>query len=337
MQHEDGQPGSPRPQIKPGLRRVTRDAHTVQIGLTPDVGVVVAGLEAGEADLLDRFDGTHRLSELTAWADARGLDAARVAALVALLGRAGVLTGPPTDRAHLHRLGDGERRRLRPDALAWSVVYPDAGDGFELLARRVRHRVLLVGRGRIAGAAQRALRRTGIEVRATAELPLAVGPADCGLALLVGEDAVSTAVGAALLGAQVPHLAVVAGTDRATVGPLVVPGRSPCLRCLELHRTDRDPSWPVVAAQLGPAGAPERGETTLTELAAGLLALQVACWLDGRRTPASLGATLTVTLPDGLATRRAWTMHPACGCGWLSASLPADLVGGAASGAPPGG
>ena len=72
MQREDGRPGSPRPQIKPGLRRVSRDAHTVQIGLTPDVGVVVAGLEAGEADLLDRFDGTRRLSELTAWAGAAG-------------------------------------------------------------------------------------------------------------------------------------------------------------------------------------------------------------------------------------------------------------------------
>jgi len=142
----------------------------------------------------------------------------------------------------------------------------------------------------------------------------------------VGEDAVSATTGAALLGAHIAHLAVVAGTDRATVGPLVRPGRSACLRCLELHRTDRDPAWPTVSAQLGQPPAAALGETTLTDLAAGLAALQVACWVDRRRTPASLGATLTLALPDGLTTRRAWSMHPACGCGWLPASLPADAA-----------
>ena len=84
--------------------------------------------------------------------------------------------------------------------------------------------------------------------------------------------------------------AVVAGADRAVVGPLVVPGRSACLRCLELHRTDRDPGWPGVAAQLAAPAPTPRGESALTALAAALPRLQVACWLDDRRrTPASVG------------------------------------------------
>ncbi|MDP9220397.1 MAG: hypothetical protein M3P23_07645, partial [Actinomycetota bacterium] len=216
-------------------------------------------------------------------------------------------------------------------------VYPDSGDGFELLARRARHRVFIIGRGRLAAATQSAVRRTGVTVRAS-EQPAALAElaeqaeladrgqpsAAYGVVVLVGEDAVSTRSGAALVAEHRPHLAVVAGADRAMVGPLVLPGRSACLRCLELYRTDRDPGWPAIAAQLDDPPAAPRGESTLTELVAALVALQVICWADEHRTPASLGATLTVTLPDGLIERRPWAMHPRCGCGWLAASLPAD-------------
>ena len=289
--------------------------------------MVLAGLEPGEADLLPLLDGTRDAGELAALAGARGLSADRVEALVEVLGQAGVLTGAPTDRAYLHQLRGLDRERLTPDALAWSVVYADAGDGFGLLAQRARHPTLVVGSGRLALATEAAVTRTGLPVQRCATLPTpALPPPPGGLALLVGEDAVAAPTAAALLGAGIPHLAATAGADRAVVGPLVVPGRSACLRCLELHRTDRDPLWPTVVAQLA-AQPPSRGESALTELVAHLVALQACCWVDQRRTPASLGATLTVTLPDGLTTRRAWSAHPRCGCSWLAASLPATIVG----------
>jgi hypothetical protein len=323
-----------RPQIKPGLRQVWRDGATLQIGLTPDAGVVVAGLGPLDAELVAHLDGTQRLSDLVRWAGTRGLDRARVHAVLDLLGEAGVLTGPASDRAHLHALGPDRQRELSPDAHAWAVVHRDAGDGFELLARRGRHRVLLVGRGRMAAAGALAVRRCGVSVeraetsRALTALsgldPVRDGP-PYALVVVVGDDAVSTAVGSALLAEGLPHLAVVAGTDRVGVGPLVVPGRSACLRCVELARTDRDPGWPAVAAQLDGPAPIQRGESSLTALAAGLLALQVAGWVDDRGAPASVGATLSVTLPDGMTSRRAWSRHPACGCQWLAASLPFDL------------
>jgi nicotinamidase-related amidase len=34
------------------------------------------------------------------------------------------------------------------------------------------------------------------------------------------------------------------------VGPLVIPGVTSCLRCADLHRSDRDAAWPALAAQL---------------------------------------------------------------------------------------
>jgi hypothetical protein len=342
------QPQRPqRPQVKPGLRQVWRDAGTLQIGLTPDTGVVVTGLSRLDAELLGRCDGTQRVSDLVRWAGRRGLDRDRVHVLLDLLDRAGVLTGPTGDRAHLQILGrvlgpvlgPHGLRELGPDAQAWAVVHAGAGDGYELLARRVSRRVLIVGRGRMAAAGALAVRRTGVTVeraetsRALLALLSQLGQGSAyALVVLVADDAVSTTVASALLAEGLPHLAVVSGADRIAVGPLVVPGRTACLRCLELARTDRDPGWPAVAAQLDAPAPAQRGEASLTTLAAGLLALQVAGWVDDRGAPASVGATLSVTLPDGLSVRRAWKRHPACGCQWLAGSIPPDLHAEPASG-----
>ena len=50
---------------------------------------------------------------------------------------------------------------------------------------------------------------------------------------------------------RVPHLAVMAGEAIGIVGPLVVPGRTACLRCLDYVRAGNDPAWPLILAQLG--------------------------------------------------------------------------------------
>ena len=47
-----------------------------------------------------------------------------------------------------------------------------------------------------------------------------------------------------------PHLPVGFEPGGFTVGPLVVPGRTPCLSCRDGHARDRDPSWPLVHTQL---------------------------------------------------------------------------------------
>ncbi|HET8616440.1 MAG TPA: hypothetical protein VFL94_13010, partial [Actinomycetales bacterium] len=93
-----------------------------------------------------------------------------------------------------------------------------------------------------------------------------------------------------------------------------------CLRCLDLHRRDRDPDWPQVVAQLLSAQTTRtcgRAETASATAAAGLAALQVLVHLDGYTRPVSVGRTLELTLPEGLVERRAWRLHPSCGCARL--------------------
>jgi len=138
------------------------------------------------------------------------------------------------------------------------------------------------------------------------------------LVVLVRDDAVELPAADDLVHRGVDHLAVIVGAERVVVGPLVVPGRGPCLRCLHLHRCDRDPAWPQLAAQLA-VGAPGpgstiRGETGSATAAAGLVTLQALTHLDGVKRPVTAGRTLEVVLPDGLVERRRWTAHPRCGC-----------------------
>jgi bacteriocin biosynthesis cyclodehydratase domain-containing protein len=127
----------------------------------------------------------------------------------------------------------------------------------------------------------------------------------------------------------------VTGAERVVVGPLVLPGRSPCLRCLDLRRADRDPAWAHVVAQLVQrrhTTAPlETGSATM---AGGLAALQVVGHLDGQVVPAAVGRTLEVVLPHGLVERRRWAAHPSCGCQRLPVAPREDPSSTAANGPP---
>ena len=116
-----------------------------------------------------------------------------------------------------------------------------------------------------------------------------------------------------LVGERVPHLAVQVVDGRAVVGPLVFPGRTGCLRCADLHRSERDPCWPRLAAQL--AGRPSTASHAGTAVAAGLAAEQVLGLLAGSGEPATIGAGLDLDPLTGVVLREPRPAHPECGCG----------------------
>ena len=49
---------------------------------------------------------------------------------------------------------------------------------------------------------------------------------------------------------DIVHLPLVLSGSAATVGPLVAPGRTACLSCLDAGHRRADPAWPLIAAQL---------------------------------------------------------------------------------------
>lgn len=171
--------------------------------------------------------------------------------------------------------------------------------------------VVLDGTGRTAATVQRLLTDAGVEVLGGLRwTDPAVDRADA--AVLVASYAVEPQRHARWLRRDIPHLAVVYSDGGVTVGPLVRPGSGPCLRCVDLHRTDADPAWPAMATQLHTLPPP--GETA------------VAAAASAARAAAEL-LTATVPRPQALAARsaylpagatdwisRQWTPHPACGC-----------------------
>jgi bacteriocin biosynthesis cyclodehydratase domain-containing protein len=339
-----------RLQIKPGLRTVWRGGGTVQVGLDADHGAVLDGLTADDRVLVERLVTGIDQGDLAP--DASSPEALRAQSLVRLLAAGGVLVGRRAGRDVLAGVAR-DAPRLAPDAAVWSVVHDDAGDGWELLAARAHRVVEIRGAGRtgtalatalaaagvgqvdlvderpvtpadlgpagaigsdVGGPAHRAVVRVQAALRGPHEAPATQPASGPDLAVLVHGSAADSTEAAALVRAGLPHLAVVVRERGVLVGPLVLPGRSPCLRCLDLHRTDRDPAWPRVLAQLTARRTRVPEETASALLAASLAALQVLGHLDGRRRPAGLAATLEVELPDGLVSRRPWSPHPACGC-----------------------
>lgn len=110
---------------------------------------------------------------------------------------------------------------------------------------------------------------------------------------------------------RVPHLAVWTSSARAVVGPLVLPGLSVCLHCMDLYRTERDAGWPLVAGRLR-----QRHPVPTAALAAGAAALAASCCLDlidGLATPMVVDATVEWTAGI-LPVRRLWRRHQDCGC-----------------------
>lgn len=132
----------------------------------------------------------------------------------------------------------------------------------------------------------------------------------------------------ALLRADQPHLLVRGTGDGVVVGPLVLPGRTPCLRCTDLLRCELDPDWPALLSQLcRTTGTPS---ASLLGWAAGITVIQVLTVLNAlenpsRTWPETLGATLELGR-DGIQRRRSWPRHPACGCGWTTTEAPAATV-----------
>lgn len=119
---------------------------------------------------------------------------------------------------------------------------------------------------------------------------------------------------AALHSERGPHLITGVWGSSGVIGPLVLPGRSSCLSCADLHRSDRDPSWPALASQLNrPTERSTPSEVAVAALTAAITAIQALAFLDGE-WPATLDGTLEFRLPDWRVRRRHWSRHAECSC-----------------------
>lgn len=112
---------------------------------------------------------------------------------------------------------------------------------------------------------------------------------------------------------RIPHLPVRMRDGIGVVGPLVLPNRSGCLHCADLHRSARDRCWPRVANQLADTVQPADPASThaTAAFAAGQI-LHIACRPEARSP--LIDTTIELDVYAGTARRRTWPPHPRCEC-----------------------
>ncbi|MEU4238039.1 hypothetical protein [Actinoplanes sp. NPDC026619] len=326
-----------RPTLIPGLPRLWRGPGELQLGADPARALLLHLPDPRAAEVLDLLDGTRTERLVILRAAELGIPPDDCRALLSTLREAGLVLPrssllPPTDP-------------LAGEAAA--LALHGAGPPTSLLRRRNAARVALVGQGRLAAGIAVALAEAGVghvhpELSgAVRRGELAGGPlrlSDVGtprreailgaisrivpkpppgvrrgtVALVVqfDHDQPVSLLAAAMAARHQPHLAVTIREGAAVIGPLVPAGGKPCLNCLDLHRKDRDATWPGPPAAA--ALVPEPCVVTTVLAATAFATAEVLAFLD-EGSPQTVGATVELTAP-GRLRRRTWPPHPACPC-----------------------
>jgi bacteriocin biosynthesis cyclodehydratase domain-containing protein len=289
----------------------------VQIGIDPHRASAITGMSSA-AEVVTLLDGSRDRELVVADAARRGVPRAVAERVMTVLAAAGVLIDYP---AELQRSVPPELRQELAAVLAVASLSGQDGDGgARLIARRSATRVAVRGRGGLAAMVAELLTRSGLAARAEPAAGHDRHPVPADLIVVVGHQ--SPAQAADLLQLRLPHLAVSAAEAIGVVGPLVQPGSSACLRCLDLARAERDPAWPLVLAQLADREADPPGcDPVLATAVAAQAAAQVVAFADqGPVAPATVNGTLELVLPAWQWRRRSWLPHPACWCGGCAAA-----------------
>lgn len=280
---------TPRYELDAALPVLLRPDGAVQVGWAPRRAVLVRppeGLSASAlADLLRGLQAGMTMADLRGEALQRGTaDPGDLADLVAGLADAGVLTVGPPPRARTPS-------------------------------------VRIHGRGPLSDLLVSSLRCSGASVGHTRSPKAPAPPETTDLVVLADYLVAEPRVVRDLHLARIAHLPVRMRDGSGLVGPLVFPGRTSCLSCADLHRSDRDAAWPVVAAQLrGTVGSADRATVLATAAVAldrihrVLRAVRATGDPAGAADPEATDTTWEFDVGTRTTVMRRWSRHPRCTC-----------------------
>jgi bacteriocin biosynthesis cyclodehydratase domain-containing protein len=299
-----------KPTLRPGLLPLWRDKDTVQIGIDPRRAVAISGM-SGAAEVIRLLDGSRDRDQLVAEAGQHGVPAAVTERIIGLLAAAGAIVDFPSGT--LRAMQPELRRQLMPVLATASLSAQDSDGGASILARRSSCTIDVRGDGPVAALVADLLTRSGLAASGPACGRERASPPD--LLVLVGRPSLDEAT--ELLRRRQPYLAVYASEAIGVVGPLVRPGVTACLRCIDLAKAQRDPAWPLILAQLaGRCADPPGCDVVLATSVAAQAAAQAVAFADrSQLAQATANATLELVLPSWQWRRRSWPPHPACICG----------------------
>ncbi|WP_460740934.1 hypothetical protein [Mariniluteicoccus endophyticus] len=291
-----------QPRLDPRLPLVER-SDGLQVGLSPDHGLLLRGDAGTWRTVLSQIDGTRALHTAAARVD---MDPTEIHGLVARLEEHELLTPRRRRQPRVRLIGSGALARdlaetlVRTATARLTVVDPDPAPPKVYAAAHATGGESLVAHLRAQG------------LSAEHEPHWWSTPHTYDLTVVADDhlepDRALTEV---LHRTGTPFLLVRPQPRGLALGPIVVPGRSACVGCLDLVRA-RDPEWGTVLTELCrtrlPSSAAHRA------WACGQLVQVVREGVPVRDTlPPLAGRTLEVD-PDWSVEVRSWPRHPACAC-----------------------
>ncbi len=292
-----------RPRLRQDIPVLWRAADVIQIG----DDITLTSITRSHVAWLSTLDGTRTPAEVERMLTIPPDQARRV---IRGLLAAGALDDADRVAESVRWAGPPERADAHRRFFSSLATYRDLEIAHDVTRRRERTRIAVIGDGRVADEITDALDAGGLRAD------------DDHADLYVLADAVHPSVPAHFDDPRMshPHLHVGVYAEWATVGPLVVPGSTSCLRCRHLHRRDADPAWPLVSVQWSHwlAGVSIRPvDPLLARLAADWATLMVRAWIDLPNDPDAWGETaIDLRLPLADPQHRRCPPHPLCGCRW---------------------
>lgn len=166
--------------------------------------------------------------------------------------------------------------------------------------------VYVPGSGDVATALSSALGAAGV--------PIALDAQDARLVVVADQPVPDPALVARLMATSTPHLSVHLRDGVGVVGPLVLPGTSTCLRCVDLYRADLDPQWPLLAALMnGVAGHASHAVLHAT-VAIACAQIDEITTGSAHSTPSCVGRTFEFSDRPSRLSSHVVTPHTRCRC-----------------------
>lgn len=329
---------APTPKLKRGVLRVPRH-DGVYIG-PKDHGVTITGV--GALAVTELLDGSHSRLDISI---STGTPRERVDHIINLLASKALLDSDYQENAYTPAIAE----RIEPELSAISYREGVDDGGLSLFHQRSAQSVDVWGLDRVGSIVVSLLSASGVgAVRGFDQRK--VSPADVAGGIYrmsdVGEDRCQVVESIARDSAPLeprrarnlpdlailcayptpedlmqlslsgrPYLIVSSDPRVITLGPLVLPSKSACARCIALHRSDSDSQWgSLEMARL----AEERRyipSAAMAAMAASFAAAQALTFLD-TGSAELISHTMHIDPSTGLADLHPWTKHSLCGCSW---------------------
>ena len=138
---------------------------------------------------------------------------------------------------------------------------------------------------------------------------------DC--AVLIVQQVIEPKRYSTWLSRDVPHIVVTFDAQEVSISPMILPGQTACLFCLEIQRTNENAQWPVIASQL--ISSNKKFDDSASQLfAAGIVIQKILSRIDkvsGFEVSSENQTGYKLNLQSGEVVEFRWPQQDGCQCG----------------------